>query len=888
MLHSSPTTHQSALHTFLPPDFLLYTTNLNEHSLRATYAMNWTGGGLHRHSSTNLIKGSAKERQKQHFAKVQQNLRAGILANKKSPIKFSVFGIDIRDRQRLDQKLASPHHSSNLNGDNGSQRSRVSLVPVPRLLPLAPDARHTNRPHEHEIHSPQRPVRIKRDPSQVPDEGLYNSTPPPRAMKRNRDLSALDSDIGSVLQEPREREALSEIKRRLLRRGDWVGTTMQKPLQLTFGPIRGGDDIGKRRKVPTEQRAKYRSAQSRIDSPFQARNRSLQDYRGGGQQRQRIHPSAPDVRISIGGRTVPPGVSSSTGQRGVPSTNGRRSSRAVSSLLLLDDENFRGFHNNQRSRDWSVRSEETSLLLEDSLRAASHHGLDEASRLSQRVSALSSKQSPSQDDSYRRCDEFRDPGKAGVTADSLAKLQRTLQKNPSPGAKLPRRSHKQDSPEVDLRRSLRSGKEVFSSSSTSIRHPQPHTSKRFFLLREEGSSQVTKSNVAQLGNSKPTVSPSQLLENDIWRKWVKPQSEAEDEDERFSDDLMGIGWVSPGLSITPPARLPSRYLPADDAYSSELEEPFRPGQLLVEQDNATCKSTHEDASSQWDGEEQGEYEGGLIEPQSIATISKGSGKHIENGTLSNDEKDIEEARNAATSSQGVGPPTEPLPPLELPVAVQPDEDSDEVWRRFVFGSSDEPESSDPGAAQHTGIFGRGPGQSSIIAHPSSGQVVDGDLQSVSPMQPTNSKGSPSVDNASCPTNSHWSNSIPQPSAQLISPARDGRTSMHASNGSALSSSFELAPTYRADHASSPSSSSHTGRSDSLRPQKKVVFTKPKPFIGRNSNLDTPQDEEPLYIGRGLGENDEDGVTQPKRTRVRKASNFPDPNEQDELESIEDD
>ncbi|KAH9212514.1 hypothetical protein DL95DRAFT_391462, partial [Leptodontidium sp. 2 PMI_412] len=68
--------------------------------------MNWTGGGLHRHSSTNLIKGSAKERQKQHFAKVQQNLRAGILANKKSPIKFSVFGIDIRDRQRLDQKLA--------------------------------------------------------------------------------------------------------------------------------------------------------------------------------------------------------------------------------------------------------------------------------------------------------------------------------------------------------------------------------------------------------------------------------------------------------------------------------------------------------------------------------------------------------------------------------------------------------------------------------------------------------------------------------------------------------------------------------------------------------------------------------------------------------------
>ncbi|KAG4437024.1 hypothetical protein IFR05_007485 [Cadophora sp. M221] len=855
--------------------------------------MNWTGGGLNRHSSTNLVKGSAKERQRQHFAKVQQNLRTGSLANKKSPLKFSVFGIDVRDRQRLDQKLSSPHHSSKLTGDDGSQRSRASLVPVPRLPPPVPDTRHAYRTHEREIHRPQRPVYIKRDPSQVPDDDLYNATPPPRGMKRKRDISVLESDTGRGFQE-QEREPLSEIKRRLLRRGDWVGTTMQKPLQLAFGPVRGGDDIGKRRRVPVEQRAKYRSAQSHIDSPFPARNRSLRDYRGGGPQRQTIHPSAPDVRISIGGRTVPPGVSSSTGQRGVPSTSGRRSSRAVSSLLLLDDGSPQDFHNNQRSRDRSVGSEETSLLLEDSSRAASHRGLDEASQFSRQVLALPGNQHPNEDNAYERSDELHDQGKAGVTADSLAKLQRNLQKHPSPIEKLLRRSHKQVTPEVDIRRSLRSGKEVFSSSSTSIQHPQPHTSKRFFLLREDDSSQATKSNVAQLGNSKTMLSPSQLLENNIWRKWVNSECEAENEYDRFSDDFMGIGWVSPGLSITPPARLPSRYLTAEDANLSELEEPFRLGQLLVEQDNASNKSTHEDALNQWAGEEQEsheeeqrEHEEDLVEPWNITASSRGTGIHTGNDTPSNEEEDCVEALHALTSSQGMNPLTEPLPLLEPPV-MQPEEDSDEVWRRFVFGSSDEPESPDPGTAQHADIFGRGPGHSSNIAQPSSGQVMDVDFDSMSPAELATSKRSPYVDNSSWLTHSHWPNSTTKPSAQHISPARDGRSSMHAPNGSDPSSSLGLAPTCRAVHASSPSSSSHTGYNESLRPKKKVVFTKPKPFIGRDSNVDAPQDEEPIYIGRELRRDDENEAGRSKRKRMKKASKFPDPNEQDELESMEDD
>ncbi|KAH7351048.1 hypothetical protein BKA65DRAFT_499607 [Rhexocercosporidium sp. MPI-PUGE-AT-0058] len=658
---------------------------------------------------------------------------------------------------------------------------------------------------------------------------------------------------------------------------------MQKPLKLIFGPIKDRDDVGKRRKVPVEQRARYRSTHSHIDSPFPVRNTSLLDYRAGIQRRQRIHPSAPDVRISIGGRTVPPGVSSSTGQRRGHWTSERRSSRAVSSLLLLDDESPRAFNNNERLGNGSTGSEKTTLLLEDSSRVSSNHGSDGVSRLSQKSSALSGEQRSRQEDLHGHSNASQGQGRAGVTADSLARLQRDFQKHTSPGKKSSRHPHKQVAPEVDLRRRLRSGKEVFSSSSASVHHPQPHTSKKFFLLRE-GSLQLTESNLAQLGNAKPTVSSSQLLENDIWRKWVQHESEDEQEDDRLSDNLLGNEWISPGMSMTTPlTRLPNKYVLDDDAYSTGLEEPFHPGQLLMEQDDAFGKSSHKDASSQWEGTEQDGHEGDSMEVQNVTTRSRDNAILIENY-----EEGLMESSNARKSSQDFGPPAEALPPREPPVVTQTKEDPDDVWRKFVFGSSDGSDSPDPNAADNTNIFGRGPGQSSIIAHPSSEEGLDADFHSIPPTQPITPRMPQDTENTSFLTTSYQSHSVVRPSPQTISPARDGKISMHASNGSAPTSTSALASTSRAIHARPSSSSSHTGYNDTLRSQKKVVFTKPEPFIERNSNVDTPQDLEPLYIGRRITGKDEKGVSESKGNRARKASEFLHPEEQDELKSIEDD
>jgi hypothetical protein len=40
-----------------------------------------------------------------------------------------------------------------------------------------------------------------------------------------------------------------------------------------------------------------------------------------------------------------------------------------------------------------------------------------------------------------------------------------------------------------------------------------------------------------------------------------------------------------------------------------------------------------------------------------------------------------------------------------------------------------------------------------------------------------------------------------------------------------------------------------------RPQRKVTFTKPKPFIGPKVNLDSHNHRKPLHIGRSLMEGD---------------------------------
>jgi len=816
--------------------------------------MNWTGGRLQRHSSTNR-KSTAQHLQKAHFARVQQNLRNGSLANKQSPAKFSVFGIDIRNRDRLEQYLSPAIQSSRFSGDNGPQRRQSSLNPA-QVPSRPPSDRHASQSQDRRVRRPQRPVPVKRDPSQALDDDLYSATPPPRPVKRKHGITDTESDIASVSQDlQQQKETMSDIKR-LLRKGDWVGVTIQKPLELVYGSVKDREDIGRRRKVKQDQRARYRSAHSYIESPFPARNRSHAYNDRRMEHMERSQPIAPDVRISIGGRTVPPGVSSSTGKRRGPSTGGRRSSRAVSSeVLLLDSESSRGVFDNRHTKERYAESGKSESLLLASSRATSRRRPDESSQRSLSLLALSS-----HDDFLgSEEDHERHQGWAGVTADSLAKLQQNFQGRSDVPEKVSNGFREKTVPDVDLHRSLRPGQEVFSSSSAPIHHPRPRTSKRSVLLFQEDSSQLAESNLAQLGKPQARLSSSQQIQDDIWRSWVAPESEGEEEDDQSYGELLGNGWISPGPSMAPPIRPPTRFIPGEDAYSSELEAPDDPDQVQdMVSDGGSGRSNLEDKLSQKEKVEEGER-------QNMESLGGTSAQDVIANTL------------RGTSSNGNGGPA-----LPAPDDTSQSEDPDNIWRKFVFGSSDEIESPNQSAAGHTAVLGRELGHSAMIAHQSSGHIVEDDLQAQSPTQYSTSQPSQWTGNSRVPS---MDQSNPVPS----SASRDGRTSMYASNGSVLSSSSGPAPTSRAVRARSPSSTSHSDYSFSQNRQQKVVFTKPRPFIGRNSKVDATPDEEPLHIGRGLRDvSDEEYTPRLKEKRNKPVSHFAESDEQDELEPIEDD
>lgn len=786
-----------------------------------------------------------------------------------------MFGIDIRNRERLEQYLSPAVQSSTFSDGNGSQQHRASLMSAKFLHPQASD-RHASRSRDLEVNSLQRLVPVKRDPSQALEDDLYSATPPQRSMKRKHDIAILEKDGASQVHQ--RDESLSDIKKRLLRRGDWVGVTIQKPLELVYSSVKDGNDIGRRRKVKQGQRAKYRSAQSHIESPFQARSRPHAYNDPWMEHIERDQPVAPDVRISIGGRTVPPGVSSSTGKRRGPSTSGRGSSRAVSSeVLLLGSERSRGLFNNEHTRDrYETFGNPDSLLLESS-RATPHRRRDKASQRSHSLLALSN-----YDDFLgSNEDQDQDKGWVGVTADSLAKLQHDFQGRGSPGGKSSNRSREHATPRVDLHRSLRPGQEVFSSSTAPMHHPRPRTSKRSVLL-QEGSSQLAESNVAQLGKPKATVSSSQQLEDEIWRSWVAPESEDEVDDNQIFEGILGNGWLSPGPSMAPPERSPTRSNPGEDVYSSELEAPDDPDQFQdMELDDGSERSNHEDASSsQEKANGEGEDEEYTIESLDVVTSSQDIGVSTGDRTSSNVERgsaDVEATQ--LPTDRGV----EQAPDHALPAphdTLQSEEDSDDIWRKFVFGSSVKGGSPDLSAAGCTNGSGKDLNHSPIIAYPSLGQIVGNGFHSQSTAQPTTSQLSNFTGNSRVP-------SMTQSNPVSSSPACDGRTSMYASNGSVPSSSSKLAPTSRAVHASSPSSISQSEYSHSRDRQHQVVFTKPRPFIGRNSKMDAAGAEEPLYVGSRLRDHGE-YITGPKRKRDKHMSRFAEPDEQDELESIEDD
>ncbi|EKD17058.1 hypothetical protein MBM_04635 [Drepanopeziza brunnea f. sp. 'multigermtubi' MB_m1] len=824
--------------------------------------MNWTGGRLQRHSTTT---DSAAQRQREHFARVQQNLRNGGIPNKQSPLKALGIGPG-HHRQRQHGQNSTPYAASSTYDRSQSIRRDNHKSTLDSAPPHQKhEAKNYSRFHEPRPSGPPLQIQIKREQNRVPDDDLYSATPPPRKVKRKREDLVSLSEFGSAAGENQVEESLSDKKRRILRQGDWLGIAIQRPLQLAFASPRDEQEIGKRRKLSNGHKAKYRPAHSRMVSPFAARKHPDYSPRIGVQEPRGTFPSIPDVRISIGGRAVQPGVSSSTVPRRKYNQSPvvKRSSRATSSsdIMLLDNESMRGYRLGRESKKALTQ-------------------IPESPRPGR---GQSSYQSYRQDVPLDVSDE---QGWAGVTEESLANLQGIFQSNHAQHAqKIP------PQPEVgfstQFSNTLRPGKVAFSSSSTSIHHPVPQSSKRSVLIRSN-SSQFTASNIAQVGVGRAVVSNSQLLENEIWRTWIAPEDSDDQPGEIESrDSPSGDGYISPGMSLPPP-RPPSMSIPAEDAYSSELEEPYT-GEVEEKEAEDELQKYYCEGTSACEGVEDNQSEHSHHEELFGQPLVEG-------------EPELP-ARNA--TDEGVtcfiqGLQTTPLkiprgpsmqPPLRL---VEEDKsiDVNEAWRKFVLGSSSD-EIEAPGFVMdaNTASSEQDPIGSSLVAHAATERITgvqasDQSPSGASPGRPSISSGFPVTDNSSFLRNpSPWDSNLGSTSTHRFASTDEG-AAVDAANASARNLSSEMAPSSRAVEESSAASRSVS--STAKAPTRKFIFTKPRPFIGRNSRTDVEVDDEFVHIGRGLRGGEEVVGSKTKENWLRDIHSIVASDERDELKSIEED
>ncbi|KAE8452883.1 hypothetical protein EG329_013155 [Mollisiaceae sp. DMI_Dod_QoI] len=808
--------------------------------------MNWTGGRLQRHS---VVAGTDKHRQKQHFARVQQNLRS--TPNFKSPGKWSAFDLIAEGREQSQHESTAVQHLAKASGREKSN----SLVQHHSVL--LPDAHASRR---HEISKPYSPIadrgsqdilrtRTQSRPSAVPDDDLYNATPPPRKPKRKREESLSLSERESF-REPQEEESISEKRKRILRRGDWVGVSMQKPLQVTFASSGDRENIGRRRKLPHGgHRARYKTRQPHISSPFPARSRYPANIEPSAwAKQQHLQTVRPDVRISIDGKVVPPGLSSSSG----PRTAARNRSQATpSDVMLLDNDEFVQYEE-QRWRSDTVQHYTKST------RGHNNHNYHilEPSRACSDLEVSGEGQQIEDMHTYE--------GWAGISPDPEDDVRDVIGDPESPNEQQLGDRDKSDSssqgsvPSLDLYNGLHPEQLVFSSSSASIHHPKPKSSRVSALIRT-GSSDAVKSTVAQVGQIQPAVPNSQLVDNEVWESWIAPlYQEQGSQDNDYFDDARHRQQsnISPGISTVP------------------YQRPFE-----VE----TC--SHKEASFDREVSEAGDDMEG-ISAERVKHQSSASGNLTEGENYEYSQLPRHFARGSATKVRDetystYRKPSEAVDKLST-AGPRKEEDTDEMWRKFVFGSSSDVPVQDGSSLNLAAYDHTGPAPgSSVFAHPATCQSIDS-ISKTSFLGTQIHTQAPSTFTGRSKYRSDQEALMK--SHSMMNNARE----QHGSSNSSMHSSSRCLSGTMAEYGRSSSMKSTAPENyKSHQTYKKVIFTKPTRFIGRKT-MEPSSTEESLHIGRHLLDNETRSDSEHSKSVAYDVDSFIASNDQDDLESIEDD
>jgi hypothetical protein len=808
--------------------------------------MNWTGGRLSRHHNA---KGSLSARQKQHFDKVQASIRS---AKKPSPLKVPIFDNVIEDYHQSSSSHRSDHHEESQTARprrNTPYNSHGPFNAGPHCLS------HSNKPQSKAQNG--RLLRVKREPSPASDDDLYRATPQPWETKRKRNSSVGQSEKQSV-GDPEE-ESDFDKRRRILRRGDWVGISIQRPLQLTFSSPKHGEQVGRRRKIADGHRARYHpKIQSLIQSPFSTRIRRHSPHSSNGQDQGRTYQGTADVRISIGGRLVPPGVSSGS----APSRGRQHLSRSYlfeqtqgssSDVMLLDNDGF-GERKLAGAGDDGISPKEQAFEIYDG-RSRLHHEEPDPPRDYFAGNF-------EEDVARSTRDKVFHPG-------CFKNMFQTIRDSESrshdvAGRLFTEYDHGQRSKHPDITR-INQGQPIISSSTASLHHPKPRSSRTSLLLRSD-SSEIAASSVATVGKIKPIVSSSQIYDNEIWESCVGPlrgqkaQPESDDLQDQM-DDTQRIS-ISPGVSYAAVIRYPKDSTPSEHTTGHFSLEESRPSK----DDSSECSLN---PSSQ---------------DLSIGNRGLNDQEFFSLGVEYEDNLPAKYSETQVGDFQGGFVFKDVDAEADQPAKTSKEPDPDEIWKKFVFGSGDDEfkaeQSHDWKQNSSSYVERRSSPTSSLL-------LVSLEPRSLgSPAAYSQTDESPSshpLDNGSS-SNVEFTYSRPptefRPSRHST---QDEHTSMHCSRDSLPSSISDLAEASMIVATNSQAGFSKFRDSTPLfRPTERIMFTKPKPFVGLKVNKDGDMDERKLsYLGLGLLLNDErDSGWRRKRVRGMYDS--------DQLEPIEDD
>ncbi|RDW62787.1 hypothetical protein BP5796_11089 [Coleophoma crateriformis] len=503
--------------------------------LSRIFGMNWTGGGL---ANTWRVSRSGKgvgltEQQKKHFAKV----RSTTAAPKRPPPRASV----------VDSFQAKWDHRSGLSPE-----------------------------HHAAAFTPHRPSPSVQDESPA-KEDYYSATPLPQRMKRiklNKEGNQSRETIGKEdVADPTEK------RHNMLSKDDWgLGLKVLQPPRHLYKRPAQDKTIGRRRRPLDGHRARFEQRwQPNTESARMITYASHHKTHRGDVTPTTYMQS--DMRISIG--SIQP---TNSAKFSPEASIHRRDQRAPSEIMMLDtfertNANKKSLSSNVSATYWdglppSISNHSSDAFTGfESWESPRSRGQPDTGRDSRRAMEIADTADTSE--SYRSWDT-----PLGPSIKHDGSLQHS---HPSPKKfQTSRSNHKS---RISHSETKDCPKKVNTSPPAGIHHPRPErNAARKFLSRNNqfNSGSEIDSTAAELGQAKPVVNSSQELENEIWNTWLIPSDD--EESREYKSDIAGEVSISPGASA---ARF---YSPTD-----ELQR--KPGGTFQERETLESGASLEDTCS---------------------------------------------------------------------------------------------------------------------------------------------------------------------------------------------------------------------------------------------------------------------------------------------------